>query len=269
VGTGLAIGRHHFRPVIFAATALAALLIQIGTNFANDYFDYQKGADTPARIGPTRITSAGLATPRTVLRATIIAFGSASLLGVYLVVQGGWPILVVGILSILAGVAYTGGPIPFGYHGLGDAICFLFFGVVAVSGTYYLQAGSLSASAVLASIPVACLVTAILVVNNVRDIESDRTAGKMTLATRLGRQGTRVEYGLLLAVAYLFPILLAARGATPWWLFWLPWATVPLAISLMKVVSHRIDGRSLNVALKGTGRLHLFFGVLFALSLTK
>jgi 1,4-dihydroxy-2-naphthoate polyprenyltransferase len=269
VGTALAIGHHQFRPLVFITILAASLLIQIGTNFANDYFDFRKGADTAERLGPVRISSGGLASPNTVLRAALGAFGVASIIGLYLVFVGGWPILVIGLAAIVAGIAYTGGPAPFGYHGLGDVVCFAFFGVVAVAGTYYLQTGAFSQPAFLASLPVACLVTAILVVNNIRDIDTDRAAGKMTLAVRLGRRGTRREYLALIVAAYAVPFAMAATGVTPWWLFWLPLATLPLAVSLVKVVANRVDGRSLNVALKGTGRLHLLFGALFALSLLK
>ena len=267
VGTCLAAGHHHFRPAVFAATLLASLLIQIGTNLANDYFDFQKGADTEDRVGPVRITSAGLASPKNVLTATCLAFGLAACLGIYLIYVGGWPILVVGVASIVAGIAYTGGPLPFGYRGLGDIVCFIFFGLIAVVGTYYLQTGSINGSAFLVGIPVACLVTAILVVNNLRDIDTDRATGKMTLAVRIGRRGTQIEYAFLVAVAYLSPFAIAARGITPWWLFWLPLVTLPLGISLVRVIFERAHGKSLNVALKGTGRLQLAFGCLLALCL--
>jgi len=269
VGTALAIGGHHFRPGVFAATLVASLLIQIGTNYANDYFDFRKGADTPDRLGPLRITSAGLVAPERVVTGAITCFALAGGIGVYLITVGGWPILVIGVASILAGVAYTGGPFPFGYYGLGDVICFFFFGMVAVMGTYYLEAGGVTSFCWLAAIPVACLVTAILVVNNLRDIDTDRAAGKMTLAARMGRPGTRIEFMALLLVAYASPFALAIAGATTWWLFWLPLTTVPLALPLMRAVGTRVDGPSLNLALKGAGRLHLVFGFLLAFSLLK
>lgn len=268
VGTGLAIGHRHFRPAVFVATLAASLLIQIGANFANDYFDFHKGADTPQRLGPKRITAAGLAKPEDVLRATIAVFGAAALIGVYLALVGGWPILAIGIASIVAGGAYTGGPLPFGYRGLGDVVCFVFFGVIAVAGTYYLQTGSFTTASIVASLPVACLVTAILVVNNLRDIETDRAARKMTLAVRLGRRGTRVEYIVLVTAAYAIPFAMVIMEMSRVWMFWLPLSTIPLAVSLCKVVSRR-GGPALNVALKGTGKLHLYFGFMFALSLLR
>ena len=172
----------------FVAALVAALLIQIGTNFANDVFDFHKGADTAERLGPPRVTQSGLVPPEQVLIATFVTFGLAALVGVYLVLVGGWPILVVGVLSILAGLAYTGGPWPLGYHSLGDLFVFIFFGVVAVVGSAYLQTLTITPLAVWASFPVGLLVTAILVVNNLRDIDTDRQVGKKTLAVRLGRR---------------------------------------------------------------------------------
>jgi 1,4-dihydroxy-2-naphthoate octaprenyltransferase len=185
VGTAAAVGGGAApRPGPFVGALAAAVLIQVGTNLANDYFDYRKGADTIARLGPTRVTQSGLVAPSTVRAATALTFGLAALIGLYLVWVGGWPILVVGLLSILSGIAYTGGPWPLGYHGLGDLFVFVFFGVVAVTGSAYLQTGQLEPFALLASVPVGMLVTAILVVNNLRDVETDRAAGKRTLADR-------------------------------------------------------------------------------------
>jgi 1,4-dihydroxy-2-naphthoate octaprenyltransferase len=253
------------RPGPVVAALVAAVLIQIGTNFANDYFDFQKGADTVARLGPARVTQSGLIPAYAVRWATALTFGLAALVGLYLVVVGGWPILLIGLLSIAAGVLYTGGPWPLGYHGLGDLFVFVFFGLVAVVGSAYLQLGAVSARAAWAALPVACLVTAILVVNNLRDIETDRQAGKHTLAVRLGRGGTRLEYVLLLAAAYLTPLLGWLASFVSGW-FWLPWLTLPLALKVQRVVA-REAGRPLNAALKGTAQLHLAFGLLFAVSL--
>ncbi len=269
VGSAIAVAHHPFRPLTFVATLVASLLIQIGTNLSNDYYDFRKGADTADRIGPSRITAGGNVRPRDVLVGAALAFLGAAVLGVYLISIGGWPILLVGIASILAAVGYTGGPYPLGYHGLGDIFTFLFFGVIAVCGTYYLQTGGLSFGAVLASIPVGFLVTAILVVNNVRDADSDRATGKMTLAARFGRGPSRVEYCLLVLGSYLFPFLMVIQGSTVWWLFWLPLLTIPLAIRLLRTVLTHVDGPALNRALAGTGRLHLLFGCLLAVSLLK
>lgn len=267
VGTGLAIGGRHFRPLIFVLTLVASLLIQIGTNFANDYYDFKKGADTVERIGPRRLTSQGLVSARQVLMAALLTFGVAAVVGLFLVYWGGIPILIVGVASILAGVAYTGGPYPLGYHGLGDIFTFIFFGVVAVVGTYYLQTGTVSAAAFVASLPVALLVTAILVVNNVRDVDTDRKAGKMTLAARFGRRAARREYAALIIGSYLFPVVMLVMRCSTWYLFWLPLITIPIALGLVSTVSSNTGGPALNKALKGTGQLHMLFGLLFAISL--
>jgi 1,4-dihydroxy-2-naphthoate polyprenyltransferase len=268
VGTALAVAAGWFRAAPFVATLLASLLIQVGTNLANDLFDFQKGADTAARLGPPRVTQSGLLPPATVRTAMILVFAAAALLGVYLVAVGGWPILVVGVLSIVCAVAYTGGPWPLGYHGLGELFVFLFFGVIAVSGTYYLQAATLSALALAVSVPIGLLCTAIIVVNNVRDIDTDRLAGKRTLAVRIGRPATRALYTACLVVSYLVPVGLWLAGLlTP--LALLPWATIPLAVPLARTVWTQTGGPPLNGVLKGTGRLHLLFGLLFALSLLR
>ena len=267
VGTGLAIGASHFKPVIFVLTLVASLLIQIGTNFANDYYDFKKGADTVERIGPARITSQGMVNARQVLVAAMLTFGVAAVVGVFLIYSGGIPILVIGIASILAGIAYTGGPYPLGYHGLGDVFTFIFFGVLAVVGTYYLQTGTVTTAAFVASLPVAFLVTAILVVNNVRDIDTDRKAGKMTLAARFGRRAARREYAVLVVGSYLFPVVMLIMHSTTWYLFWLPLVTIPIALGLVSTVSSNTGGPALNKALKGTGQLHMLFGLLFAISL--
>ncbi len=268
VVVGTAASLHGGRPLQagpFIAALIAALLIQIGTNFANDVFDFRRGADTPDRIGPQRVTQSGLVTPREVLTATYLTFGLALLIGIYLITVGGWPILLIGALSILAGLLYTGGPKPYGYFALGDLICFLFFGVLAVVGSAYLQTLEITPLTLWASIPTGCLVTAILVVNNLRDIDTDRTVGKTTLAVKLGRQGTRAEYLALIVIAYLVPIVLAIQGQlrAPWFL--LPFLSLPLAVWLARYVN-RTEGRPLNKALKRTGQLHLLFGLLFAAS---
>lgn len=266
VGTAVAIRASHLRALPFLAALIAAVLIQVGTNFANDLFDFHKGADTAARLGPTRVTQSGLISSRHVAWAMALTFGAAVLVGLYLVAVGGLPILLIGLASIASGLLYTGGPWPLGYHGLGDLFVFVFFGLVAVTGTYYVQAGSVSGAALVAAIPVGLLVTAILIVNNVRDIETDRVAGKRTLAVRLGRQATRVQYALFVTAAYVVPPLMFLAHAASW-AFWLPWLTAPIAVRLIRTVATREDGPALNGALKGTGRLHMLFGLLFALSL--
>ena len=255
-----------FRPLVFAATLAAALLIQIGTNFANDYSDFHRGADHEGRLGPLRVTQSGLIAVAAVRRGIIVAFALALLLGVWLAWIGGWPIVVIGALSIVCGLAYTGGPWPFGYHGLGDLFVFVFFGLVAVAGTAYLQLGTWSPLAFTVAVPIGVLVTNILVVNNLRDLPTDRAAGKHTLAVRLGDRATRMQYALFTALAYLVPGLLALGGGRRRWLL-LPWLTVPLAVVLVRRVLGGVSGRELNPMLGRTGRLLLAFGVLLAVGL--
>jgi 1,4-dihydroxy-2-naphthoate octaprenyltransferase len=265
VGTAVAIGEGVFRLGPALAALLGALLIQIGTNLANDVFDYQKGADTTARLGPLRVTQAGLLSSGQVLAGMWLTFGLAVLIGIYLVVLGGWPIVVIGLLSIASGIAYTGGPFPLGYRGLGDLFVFIFFGLVAVCGTYYVQAGAVSTAAWWASVPIGLLATAILVVNNLRDIDTDRAAGKKTLAVRFGAKGAQAEYALLVGLAYFVPGVMGLTGiSTPWVL--LVWLSIPLAIRQMRFVFTE-TGRVLNQALAGTARLELIYGLLFSVGL--
>ena len=264
VGTA-AVARLGFLPLAFVAALLAAVLIQVGTNFANDYFDFHKGADTAERLGPVRVTQSGLIAPNTVRSAMVLVFGLAALVGLYLVFVGGWPILVIGLLSISAGVLYTGGPYPLAYHGLGDLFVFIFFGLVAVCGTAYLHTGAVPSVAWFAALPVALIVTAIIVVNNLRDIDTDRLARKHTLAVLLGRRATRFEYLLLVGGAYLLLPFGPLLGLTSGWVL-LPLLTLPIAVALIRTI-FRVEGRPLNRALGGTGRLHLLFGVLLTLGL--
>lgn len=266
VGTAVGVAEGPFRPLVFLAALLAALLIQIGTNFANDLHDFHRGADTAERMGPTRVTQSGLITPEQVQRGIIVAFGLATVLGAYLAWVGGWPIVAIGIASILCGLAYTGGPWPFGYHGLGDVFVFIFFGVIAVTGSAYLQTGEITWLAVGASIPVGLLVTNILVINNLRDLPTDRAAGKRTLAVILGPNPTRIQYALFTLLAYVVPSALwSITGASP--LVLLTWLTLPLAGRLVGTVMQGMTGRSLNKVLKLTGQLHLLYGILLAVGL--
>jgi 1,4-dihydroxy-2-naphthoate octaprenyltransferase len=263
VGTALAAADGRFAAGPALACLVAALLLQIGSNIANDYFDHLKGADTPDRIGPLRVTAGGLLSPAEVRGGMVAVFGLAAAIGVYLIAVGGWPIFVVGVAAILAAVAYTGGPKPFGYMGLGDVAVFIFFGPVAVVGSYYVQTLTLTPTAIIASLPVAALITAILVVNNLRDMDTDRRAGKITLAVRFGRDGARLEYAALLFASYLALALLWLSGGSPWLL--LPFATLPLALRLLDVVRTATDGPTLNHALAGTARLSLLFALALAL----
>lgn len=250
----------------FLAALFASVLIQIGTNFANDLFDFKHGADTEERTGPVRVTTAGWVTPQQMTWATVLVFGLAFIIGMYLVYLRGWPILAVGLAAIVCGVAYTAGPWPLAYHGLGDVFSFLFFGVVAVVGTHYVHTATLDWLAFIASIPVGCLVTAILVVNNLRDIPTDRETGKRTLAVRLGDRGTRWQYGMLVAAAYVVPSLLWLAGAAGVTVL-LPWASGVMALRLVKTIAAGTQGTALNPVLGGTGRLHLVYGLLWAIGL--
>ena len=264
VGSALAARDYPVRLPVFAAAMAASLLIQIGTNYANDLYDFRKGADMPGRLGPTRVTQTGLLSEREVAVGTAVVFGLAVLLGAYLATVGGWPIVAIGLASIAAGVLYTAGPWPLGYHGLGDLFVFLFFGLAAVSGTFYLHAGTVTPAAWVAAVAVGLPVTNILVVNNLRDIETDRAAGKRTLAVRMGERATRWQYAAFMAAAYAMPVVLWRLGASgP--AFWLPWLSAPLAWQLVQQVMTQ-RGAALNAVLKGTSRLHLVYGVLLSLS---
>jgi len=250
----------------FLAALAGSVLIQIGTNLANDYSDARRGADTVERLGPVRVTAAGLVAPRRVLFATWLAFALAVASGFYLAFVAGPEILAVGAVSILAGILYTGGPRPYGYAGLGEMFVFLFFGLVAVNGSYYVQLEELDWLPAGLSIAVGCMATAILVVNNVRDIETDRRAGKRTLAVRIGRERTRRLFVALVALAYLALAATLLIDDGPWWGA-LGFASVPLALRAATPVLTRTDGPSLNGALARTGLLLGAFSVLVSVGL--
>jgi 1,4-dihydroxy-2-naphthoate octaprenyltransferase len=265
VGSATALADGLFKPWAFLAALLASLLIQIGTNLANDYFDAKKGADTAERLGPVRVTQSGLIAPDVVRNAMLLSFALAALCGVYLIVVGGWPILLIGLLSIASGILYTGGPFPLGYNGLGDLFTFVFFGLVAVVGTDYVHSGAFRWVALFASLPVAMLVTAIIVVNNLRDAPTDRKAGKRTTAVIFGETFARSEYALLVVGAYLvLPVVWLWGGASPVSL--IAWLSLPLAMPLLDQMAKE-RGRALNASLRGTARLHMLFGALLALGL--
>ena len=262
VGSALAVSEGIFRPLAFLAALVASVFIQIGTNLSNDYSDARRGADAEDRLGPVRVTAGGLLPPRRVLVGTYVAFAVAVCAGLYLVALVGPELLLVGVASILAGVLYTGGPRPYGYEGLGEPFVFLFFGVVAVVGSYYVQTEGLRAEAFALSLPVGLLATAILVVNNLRDIDSDRRAGKRTLAVRIGRTRTRRLFAAIVLLALLAPIAIWP-ALSPWVL--LAALATPLALPLLRTVSRSSDGPSLNTALAGTGRLLGVFSLLLAI----
>jgi 1,4-dihydroxy-2-naphthoate octaprenyltransferase len=265
VGTALAATEDTFKVLTFVAAMLGAVFIQIGTNLSNDYSDARRGADTEDRLGPVRVTAGGLVPPRQVLVATYVAFGLAVAAGAYLIATAGWELLLVGAASILAGVLYTGGPRPYGYEGLGEVFVFLFFGLVAVTGSYFAQVERLTWEAFVLAVPVGLLAAAILVVNNVRDLETDRRAGKRTLAVRLGRPRARGLYAAMVYVAFLcapLPWLLGSDDLSAWLL--LAWAALPLAVPVVRIVRSRSDGPSLNGALARTGMLQLVFCALLS-----
>jgi len=266
VGSAVAYYQGVFDPLPALACVLAALLLQIGANLANDLSDFYRGADTHERLGPLRVTSAGLLTPAQVRAGLLVVLGLAAGLGAYLIWVAGWPVLLMGVTSIAAALAYTGGPLPYGYYGLGDLMVFIFFGPVAVMGTTYIQARSAwsPALALAASFPMGLLIVAILVVNNLRDIHTDRKAGKHTLAVRLGERGTRVEYGVCLVLAYLLVVWIWLASGSAW--VFLAWLSLPLAYRWNRFVWAQA-GRPLNLALAGTGQLTLVFGLLLAVGL--
>ncbi|MBK6685088.1 MAG: 1,4-dihydroxy-2-naphthoate polyprenyltransferase [Deltaproteobacteria bacterium] len=265
VGTAVAYREGGFRLAPALAALFGAFAIQIGTNLANDVFDAKKGADTAERLGPVRAVAAGLLSARAVGVGMIIAFGFATLAGLYLVQQGGWPIVLIGVLSIVSGILYTAGPWALAYVGLGDVFVMIFFGLVAVLGTAYVQTKTWSPLGVWVAVPVGALATAVLVVNNLRDRETDLKANKRTLVVRFGRRFGLVEYATLLALAYLVPPLLVVFGfAQPWVL--LTFATLPRALGLYREVKAG-EGRALNPLLGKTAQLLLFYALLLALGL--
>jgi 1,4-dihydroxy-2-naphthoate polyprenyltransferase len=265
VGSAVALRVGGFRWGPALAALFGAFAIQIGTNFANDVFDHEKGADTEARLGPTRAVAKGLLSARAVRRGMWIAFGLAAVAGVYLMRDAGWPVVAIGVASVLAGIAYTGGPYPLGYHGLGDVFVLLFFGFVAVVGTTFVETHTTPPLAFCVALAVGALATAILVVNNLRDRMTDEVAGKRTLAVRWGRGGALAEYAALVALAYVVPVALVALGWLPP-MGLLPLLSLPIAaVTLRKVFAS--DGRALNPLLGATARLLALYGVLLAVGI--
>jgi 1,4-dihydroxy-2-naphthoate polyprenyltransferase len=259
--TALAWHDGYFRLGPALAALGVALLLQVGSNLANDVFDFERGADTAARQGPLRVTQARLLTPAQVKVGMGVVFAAAAGLGLYLASVSSWNVILLGLAAIVSAIAYTGGPFPLGYYGLGDVFVFVFFGLAAVAGTYYVQAGTISAAAWWMAVPIGLIVTAILVVNNLRDIATDREAGKRTLAVRLGARGAQVEYLLCLAVAYLLLPVLVWRGLVPvaallaWGSLWVAWPVVQTVL--------KRQGKALNAALAGTGQIALTYSLLF------
>jgi len=264
VGTIMAFEAGKYHLISFFATLACAVLIQVGTNFANDLLDFQKGADNEAREGPMRVTQARLVTPHQMKVATITILALAFLVGIYLVWRAGWPILLIGLLSILFAVLYTGGPHPLAYMGLGDIFVLIFFGPVAVGGTYYIFAGHINRAVLLAGFALGMIATAILVVNNLRDVETDRRSGKKTLAVRFGGRFAKAEYLAMLSGATLLPIIIYLTEGRHGWAILAALYIFP-AIPVIKKVFRSANGRVLNDALAGTARLMAVFGFLFSL----
>ncbi|MBC8259822.1 MAG: 1,4-dihydroxy-2-naphthoate polyprenyltransferase [SAR324 cluster bacterium] len=264
IGTAMAFadGKAHSGAALTAL--LGALLIQIGTNFSNDYFDFIKGADTGERLGPTRATQAGLVTPKTMFRNFVLVFGLATLAGIYLVYRGGWPIVIIGVLSIASGILYTGGPRPLGYLGLGDIFVLIFFGPVAVGGTYYVQALELPAIVMLAGLGPGFLAAALLAVNNLRDEPTDKNVGKLTLAVRFGTRFARIEYLFAFAVAVLLPFFLAYATNSHWLVVVSALIVLP-GFSAIRQICSGTTGSELNKTLATTGKLIIIYGILFSL----
>ncbi|MBL8914500.1 MAG: 1,4-dihydroxy-2-naphthoate polyprenyltransferase [Archangium sp.] len=267
VGSALAFHSGAFKLLPALASLIGALFIQIGTNLVNDYFDFKRGADTTARLGPPRATQQGWLTPKAVFTGAMVCFALAFSVGLYLVTVSGWPLMVIGITSLLAGYAYTGGPFPLAYNGLGDVFVLVFFGFVAVNGTYFVQAGEVIPLGFICAIPVGLLGCALLAVNNTRDRKTDEAAGKKTLVVRFGERFGKLEYAFCLAVSALVPLALVLTGQTSAWVM-LSWLAAPLAITPLKIVFTK-TGAVLNEALAATAKLQMVFGILFAIGLAQ
>ncbi len=266
VGSAMAAVDKNFALLPAMAALAVALLLQIGVNLANDYFDCIKGVDNDDRIGPLRLTQCGLIPPNRMRAAMVVTLGLAGLPGLYLVYVSGWPVLAIGVASILAALAYSGGPYPLASNALGDLFVFIFFGLVAVGGTYYVQVHKLTATVILLGAEVGLLITAILVVNNLRDIATDSRTGKRTLAVRLGASGTKLEFSLLLAGAYCGLLVFWICGIFSVWVL-LPFASAPLACRLIRNIRRTADGPKLNHTLASTAKLAFLFSLLLAIGI--
>ena len=265
VGSALAIYQGIFFPVYSVIALLCSVLIQIGTNFTNDLYDHLKGTDTKERKGPLRVLAFGLISIKEMEWGIFLVFLIAFLLGLYLVYEVGIIVLWIGIFSILAGLAYTAGPFPLAYNGLGDLFVFIFFGIVGTVGTYYIHTHSFTLLAFLISLPVGALITNILIVNNYRDIEEDKTAGKKTLAVLLGREFSRYEYIFFILVSFFIPFLLHFKYDFSFWVF-LPYLTLPIAISLVKMI-YGLSGPALNKTLELSAKFSALFGFLLSIGI--
>lgn len=265
VGTAIAIQDGAFFAPAAIVALICSILIQVGTNFINDLYDFLKGSDKKERLGPTRVLASGFITPNEMKIGIAVVFGSAFLLGLYLVYLSDWLIFIIGILSLIAGYAYTAGPYPLAYNGLGDIFVFIFFGFVGTIGTYYIQTLEITTFVFWASIPVGALITNILVVNNYRDIEEDKVAGKRTLAVMYGGRFSRVQYLVFMIVSYAILLVVYFTFKQSLYVF-LPLLTLPIAIKLIKMIFN-ITGKELNETLALTAKLSALYGLLFAVGI--
>lgn len=266
VGSALALSVNKFVMLYSIIAMLCSILIQIGTNFVNDLYDFLNGADNGKRKGPLRVLANGFISVAEMKIGSALIFLTAFLLGLYLVYVGGIIVLIIGVLSIIAGIAYTAGPYPLAYKGLGDIFVFTFFGLIGTMGTYYVHTHEFSALSFLVSIPVGALITNILVVNNYRDIDEDRLANKRTLAVIWGKAFTRNQYVLLLIASFIIPIILFIYYNFSYWIL-LPCLTLPLGIELIKML-FTLEGTELNKTLELSAKLSALFGILFSIGLT-
>lgn len=264
---GSAVATHHnsFKPLAATVALICSILIQVGTNFVNDLYDFLSGKDTKERLGPTRALASGLISVNEMKTGVFITFAVTFLLGLYLVYLGGWLILLIGIFSIIAGIAYTAGPYPLAYNGLGDIFVFIFFGLIGTVGTYFVQTGEINILAVWASVPVGALITNILVVNNYRDIDEDKSNGKNTLAVKLGEKFTRLQYVAFMILSYAVLFIVYFTYKENIYVF-LPLLSLPVAIKLIKMI-YSLKGASLNNTLALTAKLSLIYGLLFAIGI--
>lgn len=266
IGSALAYRDGFFDSTVALVALLCAFLLQIGSNFANDLFDFLSGADTRERKGPMRVVASGLVSPAQMKAALVIVFGLAFILGLYLITIGGWPILVIGIASIIVAITYTGGPYPLGYYGWGDLMVFLFFGFIGTMGTYYVHSLQLSITSFLLSIPVGALITNILIINNYRDVDTDAKAGKRTTAVIFGKKFARTEFAVFLFSAYGIPLIVWLFFDLSAWIL-LPFFSFPLGLRVLAMMN-TLHGRELNLALEQSAKLVALYGILFAIGIS-
>jgi 1,4-dihydroxy-2-naphthoate polyprenyltransferase len=264
-GSALAWGDGHFRLLPALTAMIVALLLQIGSNLTNDVSDFEKGADAGPRMGPQRVTQSGLLTPRQVKTGMVVVFALAALFGSTLIFSVGWVVIPIGAAAIFAAIAYTAGPFPLGYHGLGELFVFIFFGIAAVAGTYFVQTGGVSLTAWLTSLPIGFIIVGILIVNNLRDIDADKLAGKFTLAARFGIRFAKMEYVFFVIAAYISILICCTQALLPWWIM-LTWLSLPIAYQTIQIVLNQ-KGKPLNKALAQTGQLALLVSLLFLISI--